>query len=128
MNSSERKRLLRSRIERGEYVPKTLLLKAAAAKPGNGLLHKTKSYRKDITQAYIEDAFQRPHLIHRCKAPQDAPRRAKPATPLPCKRTSGDLQMRVLPATTPPQAITTRDLRREYHFAPSPFSAQALTK
>lgn len=82
MKSSERKRLLRARIERGEYVPKTPLLKTGVAKPGNGLLHKTKSYRKDLTQAYVEDAFLRPHLLHRCKAPQERPKpepRAKAA-------------------------------------------------
>jgi len=71
------------------------LLKVAVAKPGVGLLQKTKSFRKELAQAYIEDAFLRPHMIHRCKAPQKKPPVQLPI-PLPCKRTSGEEHRRAL--------------------------------
>ena len=60
MNSSGRKRVLRGRIERGEYVPKTPIMKLAVAKPAAGLLQRSKSYRKDLTEAFISDVVRGP--------------------------------------------------------------------
>lgn len=92
MNSSARKRILRGRIERGEYVPKTPLMKLAVSKPAAGLLQCSRSFRKDLTQVYVEDAFQRSRVPQKVRDPRwaflpktkgdDKDDAAKPVTPL----------------------------------------------
>lgn len=71
----------------------------------------------DVKATWVEEVFLDPreHKKHLCRVGL-----------APHKRTHHAPDLHAMPLA---QAVsTTRDLRREYHFAPSPFSAQALTR